>query len=59
MAHKWKYIPLVYIINSIPKLQGVLLVGGFGSSAYLYKHLSATIKDKAGKGVRILQPTDA
>jgi len=38
---------------------GVLLVGGFGSSPYLHKHLSATVKDKQGSAVKILQPVDA
>ena len=37
----------------------MLLVGGFGSSPYLHKHLSATIKDKQGNAVKILQPEDA
>jgi len=38
---------------------GVLLVGGFGSSPYLYKHLSAKIKSTEGNDVKILQPVDA
>lgn len=38
---------------------GVLLVGGFGSSPYLYKHLSAKLKGKDGKAVKVLQPPDA
>lgn len=38
---------------------GVLLVGGFGSSAYLFKYLSANLRAMDGNPVKILQPPDA
>ncbi|KAF8453881.1 hypothetical protein BDZ91DRAFT_786649 [Kalaharituber pfeilii] len=41
------------------RVTGVLLVGGFGSSPYLHKHLSMTITAKTGEFVKILQPVDA
>lgn len=38
---------------------GVLLVGGFGSSPYLFKYLSKKLKRSDGVPVKILQPPDA
>ncbi|KAF8423928.1 hypothetical protein EV426DRAFT_563193 [Tirmania nivea] len=38
---------------------GVLLVGGFGSSPYLFKHLSTNLKRSDGNPVKVLQPPDA
>lgn len=38
---------------------GVLLVGGFGSSPYLHKHLSSNLKGVDGNPVKVLQPPEA
>jgi len=38
---------------------GVLLVGGFGTSQYLYKYLSAKLRSKDGTQVKVLKPDDA
>ncbi|KAI5807830.1 hypothetical protein DFH27DRAFT_284629 [Peziza echinospora] len=38
---------------------GILLVGGFGSSEYLRKHLSEHITSNHGAPINVLQPADA
>ncbi|KAI5794264.1 hypothetical protein DFH27DRAFT_502696 [Peziza echinospora] len=38
---------------------GVLLVGGFGSSEYLYSYLASRIHSSSGNVIKILQPPDA
>ncbi|KAF8448441.1 hypothetical protein BGX38DRAFT_1142745 [Terfezia claveryi] len=40
-------------------ITGVLLVGGFGSSPYLFKYLSTKLKRSDGIPVKVLQPPDA
>ena len=40
-------------------IQGVILVGGFGSSEYLRQHLVAQVVDRDGNPIKVLQAPDA